>query len=241
MAIAAERISPQKGGSPAPALRPSNGPTKRYDQGRKAMTMYSLDIRNESTNTFDFCAYQTSPDIGVPDVFSLAWFTKRAHPSTSLTFTWSTDYSFVWDTTGELVPGVIFKASQVWPADPSKTSENAAGYDYTDGAYTFAKETGAEPGHLYVMEGTNIPDRHSSVGVGMSGQGTFAVQAQPNLNLVFTPHPRYWIAAGRFFEGEVLDQETITNPAEIDFPANVYTMLAILHADNTWTVEPSTS
>lgn len=74
----------------------------------------------------------------------------------------------------------------------------------------------------------------------MSGKGTFVTQAQPNLHLVFTPHPRYWIAAGTFTEGEVLDQETITNAAEVAFPANVYAMQAVLAADNTWTVSAAT-
>jgi len=200
------------------------------------MTQYTLHVLNESRNTFDFCVYQKDPDIGVADVLSLAWFTKRAHGNSKLRFKWTKDYSFVWDETGTLVPGVIFDASEVLPADPRDPAKNAVLYEYTDGAYTFARETGQSTGHLHVTESGDLPALQSSVGIGMSGNGTFAVQAQPNLNLVFTPHPSYWITAGTFVEGQVLDVETITNVAPVNFPENVYSMTATLHMDNTWSV-----
>jgi hypothetical protein len=74
----------------------------------------------------------------------------------------------------------------------------------------------------------------------MSGSGTFVVPASPNLNLVFTPHPKYWVTAGTFATGEVLDSEQLTNTAAVEFPPGVYAMVATLQLDNTWTVQPDT-
>jgi hypothetical protein len=56
---------------------------------------------------------------------------------------------------------------------------------------------------------------------------------------VFTPHPEYWIAFGNFTTGETIDSSSMTNPAQIVFPPNVYSMTATLNADDTWTIAPT--
>ena len=212
-------------------------------------TQYSLRVVNQSTNFVDMCVYQDDPDLGVPDVMSLAWFAKPAYPSTTVNFRWTIDYSFVWSETGELIPGVFFDASQVWPADPSvvkpstaDTAGNQVGYAHPSrSAYTFTSTptSGAKVGTLYVKEASDLPLKQASVGIGMSGSGTFAVQAQPNMNLTFTPHPVYYLAAGTFAQGEVLDIGSITNSVRIAFPPGTFSMTATLQADNTWKVQNS--
>jgi hypothetical protein len=214
-----------------------------------AGTQYTLRVINNSTNFADMCVYQEDPDIGVPNVLSLAWFAKPAQPTTTVVFRWTIDYSFVWSETGTLIPGVYFDASQVWPADPSvlgtsspSKGGNQIGFSHPSaGAYTFTStpSTGAQKGSLYIKEDSNIPLKRASVGIGMSGAGTFAVQSQPNLNLTFTPHPIYYLAAGTFTQGEVLDIGSVTNPTDIRFPANVYSMTATLGEDNAWSVTPT--
>lgn len=205
------------------------------------MTQYSLEFINNSSNSWDVCVYQDDPNIGIPNVMSLAWFTKRVAPTTTVTFTWGIDYNFVWSETGELKPGITFKASQTWAADPAGNNQITLTHDGTaNGAYTFSNlTTGPQKGNLYITQDNKIPLKQASTGIGMSGKGTFVCQSQPNINLIFTPHPRYWITFGQFQPGEVLDIESITNKAEIDFPPNIYTMQAILQADNTWTVQPA--
>jgi uncharacterized membrane protein len=75
----------------------------------------------------------------------------------------------------------------------------------------------------------------ATVGIGMSGAGTHAVESEPNLNLVFTPHPEYWVTAGTFRQGQVLDIEEITNQAAVPFVAT-YSMKAVLDSQNNWTI-----
>jgi rhizosphere induced protein len=206
-------------------------------------TNYRLKVINNSSNYADFCVYQQDPDLGVPDVQSLAWFAKPLFPTTVATFTWTIDYSFVWSETGELKPGVLFEASQVWPADPSNPADSQVLFSYLDEAYSFEHGVAVptpKPGSLYIREQPTIPLKQASVGVGMAGSGTFAVQAQPNSLLTFTPHPAYWVTAGTFEQGEVLDIGSILgDSAEIQFPPGVYNMTAILNLDNTWTVKPT--
>lgn len=129
-------------------------------------------------------------------------------------------------------------ASQTWPADLS--TQNNVTLTYQDNAYNFKNKTqGSKPGTLYIEQDGTIPLKQAAVGIGMSGFGTFAVQAQPNLNLTFTPHPKYWITFGNFTQDEVLDIAEITNPAEVAFPPGVTSMTAILKSDNTWSVNPT--
>lgn len=199
---------------------------------------YSLVFVNHSSQLGSACIYQQDPDITIPDVMSLAWFAKAAAPTTKVVFNWSITYDFVWSETGNLVPGVIFTASQTWPAD--LTSTNQVTLTQAGGAYTFQNQRpGPRQGTLYITEDGTLPANAASVGVGMSGFGTFAVSTQPNNNLTFTPHPQYWITFGNYVQGEVMDIGSVNNPAQIQFPPNVYSMTAILNADNTWTIQPT--
>ncbi|MEV6607549.1 MULTISPECIES: hypothetical protein [unclassified Kutzneria] len=204
-------------------------------------TTYTLTVVNNSSHFADFCVYQRSPDLGVRDALSLAWLAVPLWPTTVEVFTWQIDYSFVWSQTGVLKPGVRFGASQAWPADPGDTNANQVLFDYQQGAFTFQPGAAAgtpQRGGLYVRELADIPADTASVGIGMSGSGTFAVQAQPNENLVFTPHPTYWVAAGTFEQGVALDVEEISNTAQVPFDST-FAMTAVLDARNNWTVRAS--
>ena len=113
-------------------------------------------------------------------------------------------------------------------------------YDTDNRAYFFTPTVTAQPtGILRVIQTPTVPLKQASVGIGMSGSGTFVVQAQPNLTLNFTPHPKYYIVAGNYSQGQVLDIAETTNAAEVAFPPGVYQMTAILNEDNTWTIEPT--
>jgi hypothetical protein len=202
------------------------------------MTKYSVNFKNNSTMSGNACVYQTDPDITDPYVMSLAWFSKAAHPTTLVDFTWGVNYSFVWSNTGLLKPGVVFLASQAWDADLSM--KNQVDFTYLANAHTFKEQRqGPKQGSLYINEEGSIPPLMASVGIGMSGSGTFVRQAQPNIDLVFTPHPEYWITFGSFVQGQVLDITEITHPAALEFPPNVYELNATLNKDNTWTVTPA--
>lgn len=58
--------------------------------------------------------------------------------------------------------------------------------------------------------------------------------ASPSLKYTFSPHPRYWIAFGKFEEGEVIDLNRMTQKFEINFPVNIYQRTVELTSNNTW-------
>jgi hypothetical protein len=199
---------------------------------------YSLTFVNNSQNSGNAAVYQQDPSLGVPNVQSLAWFVRPAAPVTRVVFTWTLDYSFVWAETGQLVPGVIFITAQEWPADLSTQNQVSFTKNF---AFTFQNQTtGRQPGTLIISQDNTIPFNTASVGIGMSGAASFAIQAQPNIQSAFTPHPQYWITFGRFIQGQVLDIGQVAGQAaQIQFPRGVYSMTATLGRDSRWTVSPT--
>jgi len=205
---------------------------------------YTLTFVNNSDNNWDFCCYQEDPNISTQDVMSLAWFAYPVAPTTSVSFSWTINYQFVWSQTGQLGAGVRFSASQKW--DANLTGNN--GVDFTrkpNQAFTFENLAPfGDPGTLYINQDGTIPSNTAAVGINMgiegappgAGSGTFVVPAQPNITASFTPHPSYWVTFGQYTPGQVLDIQQITQKAQVAFPVNVYDMYAILGADNKWTV-----
>lgn len=197
---------------------------------------YTIRFENHSTDAGDFCVYQTSPDMETYNVMSLAWFAKRCHPETEAAFSWEVAYNFVWSETGVLRPGVVFNASQSVNADLDSNNKITLNYD---GAYAFKDQATADKtGTLFIKQDGSIPLKQAAVGVGMGDSPAYAVQAQPNRMLKFTPHPTYWVTFGTFTPGQVIDLENMTLCQQIDFPPNVYNMKATLRSDNTWIVAP---
>lgn len=197
---------------------------------------YRINFVNNSTNSGSIVLFQQDQNVGVSGAMSLVWFSKRVHPNTSGYFSWTVNYNFVWSKTGVLKPGVQFFASQAPEAD--LTATNSIGFTF-DGAYDFVNQTaGSLQGNLYIKQDGTIPLNQVSVGIGMSGVGTFAVQAQPNTDLTFTPNPEYWICFGNFEQGEVLNVQEMAYAFPVQFPPGVYVMNALLNMDSSWTIVP---
>lgn len=172
--------------------------TTPSDAAANAM-QYSIVVVNNSSNVGSACVYQQNPNMGDPDVMSLAWLVKYAFPTTRISFQWTVDYDFIWSQTGQLAPGIMFMASQMWPAD--LTTSNQVTLTSVGGTYTFQNQgAGPTPGNLSIQQDATIPPNQAAVGIGMSGAGTFVTQAQPNWNLIFTPPttPQYWITFGNY-------------------------------------------
>ncbi|MFE6752763.1 hypothetical protein ACFVDQ_04100 [Streptomyces sp. NPDC057684] len=207
-----------------------------------AATQYTLTATNNSTQFQDICLFQKAVGLGVPAALSLAWLTAPAHPGHTVTFTWSVDYSFVWALTGPLMTGIPFMDWEQAAADPDDQLRNQTGFDFDNGNYGFvpASGSGTPLGGLGVQILPGVPDDTASVGIGMDSSPVFAAQAVPGANLVFTPHPQYWITAGTFIRGEVLNVEEITNEAEIPY-GNTFSMNAVLGKTNLWTVSATKS
>ena len=131
--------------------------------------------------------------------------------------------------------GVVFDAAQTFPADLSTT--NQITFSQVRDVFNFSEQkAGPRSGSLFVQQDATVPANVASVGIGMSGAGTFVVASQPNMENIFTPHPKYWITFGNYIVGQVLDITSITQSAALEFPPSVYSLTATLNPDNRWTV-----
>jgi len=199
-------------------------------------TKYTLSVKNDSTQTGNFCIYQDPPDTNVGNITTVAWLAKAAHPTTLLEFEWSLDYDFVWAKTTNLRPGTIIKTSQAWPANLS--TMNKVDFDFQNQAYTFDNQgQGGYEGNLYIDQSQRVNTRDAAVGIGMSGKGSFFVESQPNMKLILTPKPTYWLLFGQYSEGEVLDIEKVTkNACRLEFKGRSRLDVE-LRSDNTWNIK----
>lgn len=199
---------------------------------------YQLVVVNNSDNVGSVCVFQRPAEAAeTPNIMSIAWLTKRLYPTSQVRFTWELDYQFVWAETGELKPGVTFDAGQSWQAGLTENNMVTLHCDEY-GAYTFQNQTtnANATGSLVIQQDSTIPLNRASAGLGMGGQGVYALQAQPNMTIIFTPHPTYWLTFGEYTQGEVLNTSEIANMTQISFPPNVYSMKAVLGANNVWSV-----
>lgn len=199
-------------------------------------TAYTLTFQNNSSNAATVCIYATAPDNGDSKMMSLAWLTQPSNPMTRSNFDWNIDYSFAWSETGELMPGVIFEPSQTSNVNPE--GENAVTLTYDNQGYNFSDKTSAFPGgSLIVRQSSTVPQHNASVGIAISGQPALAVEAQPNTDLTFTPHPSYWITFGDYESGEALDLQEIPDSFAINYPANFFSAVVTLDMNNNWSVD----
>lgn len=204
------------------------------------MSQLQLILTNNSPNAGNIVVYQqlgsetsTNP---------LAWFSKYVYPNTQVSFSWDpTDYDFVWAGTGKITSGVVFDASQVVPAKLGSTNQITLSYDSVNHVFFFNHQTaGQQPNVFTILEDGSLPADAASVGIGMAGRATFALQAMPNLTVQISPtNATYWVTFGIVQQGEFFTAETLLAPVQVQFPVNVNSMTVTLNPDNTWTVTPN--
>lgn len=199
-------------------------------------TTYTLNVSNNSTQSGNFVIFQEMPDVNVPNVTTLAWLAKSAHPTSNLEFQWQLDYSFVWSKSTNLKPGAVVKTSQAWGANLEEL--NQVTFDqHPKNAYTFSNQNqGPTDGSLHIDHTDSVETDAASVGIGMSGKAAFLVESQPDTKVIMTPKskPIYWLIHGNFEEGEVLNvNDVFKNAHQIEFEGTSLVNVS-LNNDNTW-------
>ncbi|MFI6759824.1 hypothetical protein ACIBF5_11885 [Micromonospora sp. NPDC050417] len=191
---------------------------------------YSITISNASAlDGMNAILFQENPALP-SDAVTLAWMSKMCHPSTTIEYDWSIDYNFVWGQVGTLVPGTQFVAGQILPAD--LTQNNLVTLSYVDGGFEFGPTSSSgKNGSLIIKEDDTVPgpgnEDQGSVGIGMSGAGTFVVPTLTNAGVEFDPKPTYWIAFGSFASSEVMDVSELTQPAQVSYPDGMTSAKAV--------------
>lgn len=216
---------------------------------------YSLLLRNQSLEDFDFVCYHAYSRVDDPypqdqsgggahsdhgpDLRPLAWFTRRLRPFARLRFEWRPSYSFLWAQTGALTPGSVVFPSQAHPADIYKANS----VDLTrswGGPFRLEGPVARDPdGGLSVRVSKRVHEGKVVVGLAMSGVCSVVAPAMPGSVLSRRPDPVYWLAMGRYRPGEVLDPARVANPVEVRFLPGVCDMVVTVDAVGQWTVEPA--
>ncbi len=203
------------------------------------MSQYTLTFKNNSSLQGNFCVYLKDPQQEIdPNLFTLAWLVRPCCSQTQTTFTWNVEYGLTWRESGKLGNGKVdFITSQTQVIDPNDAENNSMGITKENGAYHFTRGVASYPkGALGIRSDHTIPVEGLTLGITMSGQPAFALPATPNYSFCFEPHLEYWAAFGNFVAGEVIDVNTVSSTAKIQFPFGEFERDITFNEDNTWTV-----
>ncbi|SCE70617.1 hypothetical protein GA0070558_103173 [Micromonospora haikouensis] len=216
----------------------SRGAPSHDSRPKKDAVGYSITISNASAlDGMNAILFQENPVLP-SDAVTLAWMSKMCHPSTTIEYQWTIDYNFVWGQVGTLVPGTQFVAGQILEAD--LTQNNLVTLSYVDGGFELGPTSSSgKNGSLIIKEDDTVPgpgnDDQGSVGIGMSGAGTFVVPTVPNTGVEFDPKPTYWVAFGSFASSEVMDVSELTQPAKVVYPDGMTSAKAVFDGKE-WTI-----
>lgn len=201
-------------------------------------SQYALTVLNQNASFQQLALFQTIPDIAGPstDPLWLAWMVGGAAPGSVHNPSRAT---FVWETTYHVAVGYIQDLGS-WgnprsfmPAATAEVmvdSRNAlkAAYlgSFPRGAPTFPDQpTDGTAGLISVQSDSSIPSSMEQkkagfglyAGMTMSGRPTAMAQLEPNRLYQFTPRPSYYISAGSFRQGQVIDKEVWAAAFEVQF------------------------
>jgi hypothetical protein len=203
---------------------------------------YSLTIVNNSQLPRPtFAVFAQLPGLPSLGSTSLAWLVRQINRGNMYRFTWDIDWGFTWAAQG-VSKGYQWNGSGTAPADPMSRNECRVEFDY-NGDFQFNPLQGIPDGeHLQIADTFRIPvpdKQPSSVGVTLNGQAVCAIDAGPSLEQVFTLHPTYFIDAGNYVAGQMLDADSVTDFQELEYSDGNTALTATLNGQNKWKVEPS--
>lgn len=200
---------------------------------------YQLTVINQSENPdLDFAVFSTMPVESDNASVALAWLVQRIDAGNQYTFTWEIQWGLAWSASGAEA-GYTWSASGSIDADPNVDALAGATLDY-DGDFSL-KSTAvkADGRHLRVENTADVPThstKPSSIAVTLGGNPALAVNAGPNLHQTFTLHPTYYIDAGQYVQGQMVDGDSVTDFQELVYEAPNTALTATLTAQNTWKV-----
>jgi hypothetical protein len=203
---------------------------------------YSLTVINNSEiDRPTFAVFATLPASSSYDTLNLAWLTQPIDATNQYVFTWDITWGFSWSAQGTAA-GYQWAGSGRLAADPNSTTECTADFSY-NGDFQLLPATGKPNGNtLWIKDSPTVPLRDtkpSSVGVTLSGKSACVTDAGPNLNQTYTLHPTYYIDAGQYVAGQMVDGSSVSAFQTLAYTGGNTALTATLNQDNTWTVKNS--
>ncbi|HEY3001689.1 MAG TPA: hypothetical protein VGJ44_05015 [Kribbellaceae bacterium] len=203
---------------------------------------YSLTVINNSElDRPTFAVFATLPTSSSYDTLNLAWLTQPINAGNQYVFTWEITWGFAWSAQGTAA-GYQWAGSGTLPADPNSGSECAAEFSY-NGDFQLTPAVGTPTGDtLWISDSPTVPlpsQQPSSLAVTLGGSSACATNAGPNLYQTFTLHPTYYIDAGDYIKGQMVDGTSVSAFQELAYTGGNTALTATLNVDNTWTVQKS--
>ncbi|WP_298512311.1 hypothetical protein [uncultured Kordia sp.] len=200
-------------------------------------TSFELIFENNSNNSGNFTIFQKPPNNN--NYQSLAWFSKPANPHTNIEFEWEIEYSVFWSEKTE-EKGITITSSQNIPAGLKK--QNKVTLTKKDDAYQFIDQTtdAKNDGSIVIDCDSSVEPNQATVGICIAKKAIGSMDAIPNMNSIFTPKTEYWIAFTDIKEGEIIDTATLNKAVAVNYSPGIFKMTAILNADDTWSIAPTT-
>ena len=200
----------------------------------------NLHVINNSEIDLTFAMFANLPSKSNYQTLSLAWLVQQIdNNGNEYTFTWTLDWAFTWSAAGAAAGYTWGAKGRPVPADPNAAESCAVGFDY-DGDFKFTPTVGTPDGEtLLITDSPKVPVpsvKPNSVGIALNGSPVCATQAGPNLQQAYTLHPTYYIDAGQYTPGYMVDVAETTQFQQIEFQNGATTMTATLNQDNTWSV-----
>lgn len=201
------------------------------------MATYTLTCTNNSQLHGSFTVFQKPPKITAPAVVHpLAWLARPTAPGSQVTFSWNTNYNFVWAEAGDIASEIYFKASQVIPADPNGLNFVQLTKDSSGATIFSGQNTTGDIGSLTIRQLSNIVSGEIAIGIGMSGSAIYAITSAPNITAVFTPIPNYWIIFGNYEMGDIINPADIDGAVQLTYSGSLTAHTAVLNSDNLITI-----
>lgn len=201
---------------------------------------YSLTVINNSEiDRPTFAVFATLPMSSSYKSFNLAWLTQPINAGNHYTFTWNLTWGFCWSAQGTQA-GYQWAGGGSLPADPNSVTECSAEFTY-NGDFQLMPTSGKPNGStLWIKDSASLPnDQASSVGVTLSGKSACVTDAGRNLHQTYTLHPTYYIDAGQYVEGQMVDGSSVTDFQQLAYTNGNTALTATLNLDNTWNVSNS--
>ena len=219
------------------------------------MDTYKLKVTNNSLSPMVFAIYQKAPQNTINQIYTLAWLCAYAAKGVTVNFTWQLEYNAIWSQPGKhLQNGVIcdcsqtklksaVTSSQIINIDVNDSNTVSLSYLKTYNTYSFGNAESKTEGKntIYTNCDASVPNSIAApassvaaIGIGMSGSGTFITGTQTNKEFewLIPSQPKYYLIAGNFNKGEILDINNIKNNA-LDISYNgVLSRSAILNSNN---------
>lgn len=203
---------------------------------------YTLNVFNNSElPSPTFAVFATLPTQSDYATLNLAWLTQQIDATNNYTFTWDLTWGFLWSAQGT-DPDHQWSGTGHLPADPLSPTECAASFTY-NGDFELLPAQGTPNGStLWITDSPTVPIpsvKASSVAVTLGGKPACVTNAGPNLHQTFTLHPTYYISAGDYVQGQMVDGDSVTSYQELTYAAGTTSLTATLGPDNTWSVADS--